>query len=42
MTDENLSASAPRPPSQRSNRSLMLIGIVVALGFFTLIALNMN
>ena len=41
MTNENPSASVQNPP-KRSNRSLMVIGIVVALGFFALIALNMN
>ncbi len=41
MTDEKPSASVQNGP-QRSNRSLWVIGIVAALGFFALIALNMN
>jgi hypothetical protein len=42
MTDENPPTSVPKPASKRSRRSLRLMGIVVALGFFALIALNMN
>ncbi len=41
MTDENPSVSVQNPP-KRNHRGLVLMGIVVALGFFALIALNMN
>jgi uncharacterized protein involved in exopolysaccharide biosynthesis len=42
MLEVDSSASAQTAPKKKSDRTVVIVAIVMALGLFALIALNMN